>query len=74
MKKRLFHLLALVCVIASVAGAQKRGITEKDLFDFVWVGDPQVSPDGSKVAFVKVSVNAAKTNYDTSIWMVGTAW
>src|SRR4029077_13875943 len=28
--------------------AEKRPITEKDLWDFVWFGDPQVSPDGSR--------------------------
>src|SRR6202040_4058701 len=50
--------------------AQKRNITEKDLFDFVWIGDPQVSPDGSRVAFVRVTVNEKKEGYNTSIWSV----
>ena len=50
--------------------AQKRSITEKDLFQFNWIGDPQISPDGSRVAFVKVTVNEKKDNYDTSIWSV----
>src|SRR6476660_7671170 len=40
--------------------AQKRNITERDLWDFVWIGDPQVSPDGSRVAFVRVAVNGKK--------------
>ena len=53
--------------------ADKRNITEKDLFDFVWIGDAQVSPDGSRVAFVRVSVNEKKDGYNTSIWMVSTA-
>src|SRR5256714_11520159 len=53
--------------------ADKRNITEKDLFDFVWVGDAQVSPDGSRVAFVRVTVNEQKEGYNTSIWMVGTS-
>ena len=35
--------------------ADKRPITEKDLWDFVWIGDPQISPDGSRVAFVRVT-------------------
>ena len=65
-------LLSLV-FLTGFAAAQKRAITEKDIFDFVWVGDPQVSPDGSRAAFVKVTVNPAKTNYDTSIWVVATA-
>ena len=52
------------------AFAQKRNITEKDLWDFVWIGDPQVSPDGARVAFVRVTVNEKKEGYDTSIWSV----
>src|SRR5262249_24927782 len=40
--------------------AEKRPITEKDLWDFVWIGDPQVSPDGSHIAFVRVTVNEKK--------------
>src|SRR6476620_5416874 len=53
--------------------AQKRPITEKDLWDFVWIGDPQVSPDGSRVAFVRVTVNEKKEGYKTSIWSVPVA-
>ena len=34
---------------------------------------PQVSPDGTRVAFVRVTVNAKKDGYDTAIWMVPTA-
>src|SRR5438445_3486409 len=57
----------------SVVFAQKRNITEKDLWDFVWIGDPQVSPDGSRVAFVRVTVNEKKEGYNTSIWSVPAA-
>src|SRR5205807_1502419 len=65
--------LALVLFLTLAAGslfAQKRNITEKDLWDFVWIGDPQVSPDGSRVAFVRVTVNEKKEGYNTSIWSV----
>src|SRR5207237_5314636 len=44
----------------------------KDLWDFVWVGDAQVLPDGERVAFVRVAVNEKKEGYNTSIWMVST--
>ena len=70
MKKKFIAILFATLTLASFAVAQKRSITEKDMFDFVWIGDPQVSPDGTRVAFVKVTVNSAKTNYDTSIWIV----
>ena len=53
--------------------AEKRPITEKDLWDFVWIGDPQVSPDGSRGAFVRVTVNEKKEGYNTSIWSVPVA-
>src|SRR5439155_25533530 len=64
--------LLFVAGIGSVLG-QKRNITEKDLFDFAWIGDPQVSPDGNRVAFVRVTVNDKKEGYDTSIWSVAVA-
>ena len=70
---RLFSIaLCLAAAIAAFAQAQKRSITEKDIFQFNWIGDPQISPDGSRVAFVKVTVDEKKTGYDTAIWSVGT--
>src|SRR5206468_1305893 len=66
-----FVILLALCT--SVAFAQKRNITEKDLWDFVWIGDPQVSPDGARVAFVRITVNAKKEGYNTSIWSVPVA-
>ncbi len=47
-------------------------MTEKDLFKFVWVADPQISPDGSQVAFVRVTVDEKKDQYDTTIWIAKT--
>lgn len=70
MRNLLVRLSVIVLIFAVAASAQKRNITEKDLFDFTWVGDPQISPDGSTVAFVRVTVNAKKDGYDTSIWSV----
>jgi dipeptidyl aminopeptidase/acylaminoacyl peptidase len=66
-----FFFIALATFTANAA--DKRNITEKDLFDFVWIGDAQVSPDGARVAFVRVTVNEKKEGYNTSIWMVPTA-
>ena len=72
MRKLLVRLSVCLLILTVAASAQKRNITEKDLFDFNWIADAQISPDGSSVAFVKINVNAAKTNYDTSIWTVST--
>ncbi len=54
-------------------GAAKRAITEKDLFNFVWIADPQVSPDGSHAVFTRVVTDEKHTGYETSIWMVATS-
>ena len=64
MQKAFGRLLIFLLVFSFSASAQKRNLTETDLFDFAWIGDAQVSPDGSTVVFVKVAVNSAKTNYD----------
>jgi dipeptidyl aminopeptidase/acylaminoacyl peptidase len=55
------------------ASVMKRNITEKDLFNFVWIADPQVSPDGSRVAFTRVVTDEKRTGYETSVWMVATS-
>ncbi len=73
MRKFIIRLSMVVLVFAVTASAQKRSITEKDLFDFTWVGDPQISPDGSTAVFVKVTVSAKKDGYETSIWSVSTS-
>ncbi len=73
MKNTALRCLVVALFLAAAAFPQKRNITEKDLFDFAWVGDPQIAPDGTRTAFVKVTVNAKKDGYDSSIWMVSTS-
>ena len=69
--RSLFAAIALSAALSpAVAWGQKRPITEKDLFKFVWVADPQISPDGARVAFVRVTADEKKDQYDTSIWIV----
>ena len=72
-KPLVFSAILVLCFVSRASAQQKRNITEKDIFDFQWVADPQISPDGSQVAFVKVTVNPQRTNYDTSIWAVSTS-
>ena len=73
MRSRLLLVLVTITFAVGPVLAQKRNITEKDLFNFVWAGDPQVAPDGSRIAFVRVTVNEKKDGYNTAIWTVSTA-
>jgi dipeptidyl aminopeptidase/acylaminoacyl peptidase len=78
MKTRLS--VVIIMLVASLAAqdatqpvsSQKRSLTEKDLFEFVWVANPQLSPDGARVAFTRVTVDEKRTGYETSIWIAAT--
>ena len=65
-------ILALLVGIPHLAGAQKRAITETDILKFTWVADPQISPDGSRVAFVRVDVDEKADTYQTALWITST--
>jgi dipeptidyl aminopeptidase/acylaminoacyl peptidase len=61
---------AVLVTIVSTRAAEKRFITETDLLKFTWIADPQIAPDGSAVAFVRVTVNDRENRYETSLFTV----
>jgi dipeptidyl aminopeptidase/acylaminoacyl peptidase len=67
-------LYAACCLIFStnavVVAQAKRNITETDLYQFHWIGDTQMSPDGSRVVFVRVEVAPDHKSYATSLWLL----
>lgn len=50
--------------------AEKRLIKADDIYKFHWLADPQISPDGSSIAYTYVSVNSKHDGYETSLWIV----
>jgi dipeptidyl aminopeptidase/acylaminoacyl peptidase len=72
MTHRLLPLLLFVAASAAVPSAAGRPVTEKDLFKFVWVADPEIAPDGSQVVFVRVTVNEKTDQYESNLWVVKT--
>lgn len=70
-RSRVSVLAVVILTSALPIGAQeKRLITERDIMKFVWVADPQIAPDGTRVAFTRVTINEGKGDYETSLWLV----
>src|SRR6476646_7910788 len=68
--KKITALACLVIVVVASPRAQgRRPITEKDLFKFTWIADPQISPDGAAIAFVRVTVNEKDNRYETALYV-----
>ncbi len=67
--KRVLIVVAVAALAGFPSAADRRPITETDLFKFVWVADPQIAPDGSRIAFVRVTADEKTDQYDTSIWI-----
>jgi hypothetical protein len=41
-------IVACLCLAPAIVSGQRRTISERDLFKFVWVADPQISPDNGE--------------------------
>lgn len=42
---------------------------EEDLLRFEWIADPRISPDGTRVAYTRVTVDAEADEYRTNVWL-----
>jgi dipeptidyl aminopeptidase/acylaminoacyl peptidase len=67
-------LLALTLIAPAARSATPtRLIREDDINRFEWMGDPQISPDGTRIAFTRVSVDTVADDYRTRIWLIDVA-
>ena len=48
----------------------RRAMTDRDLLDFVWLADPEISPDGTTVAVARVTADREHNRYASQIWIV----
>jgi dipeptidyl aminopeptidase/acylaminoacyl peptidase len=78
MKSRIVHLFvaalfALGAVPPIGASAAPRPVAAEDLYKLLFVSNPQISPDGSRVVFVVSRMNGPKDTYDSDLYLVNTA-
>ena len=52
---------------ASAAETMVRPVRDDDLLRLMWVADPRMSPDGTRVAFTRVWVDSASDEYFTAL-------
>src|SRR5271169_1683256 len=64
---------AALCLMApGFAQTPKPALMPLDVFDLQWVSDPQVSPDGRSIAYVRMSFDIKTDQPRGVIWLVGT--
>ena len=73
--KRLLVLISLIAIsLAQISIARPpsngRGITPEDYFNFEFLSDPQLSPDGKLVSYVVTTVDQKQNRRYSSVWMV----
>jgi dipeptidyl aminopeptidase/acylaminoacyl peptidase len=65
-------VLSLFTLLApSIAQTAKPILQPLDVFDLQWVSDPQISPDGRSIAYVRKSFDIKTDRPRGSIWLVG---
>jgi dipeptidyl aminopeptidase/acylaminoacyl peptidase len=72
MSRRNFCLsLTLLLVLCSGVRAADEGRLTVDLFlDWEWVSLPQISPDGSQIAYTHRWTNKLNDRFETDIWVM----
>lgn len=53
-----------------MSALRRRPMQPEDILDLVFAHDPQISPDGSRVAFVRTTMDSEINGYRSQVWMV----
>ncbi len=59
----------LLCLICSIANGQSNKLELLDIFNYEYVSDPQISPDGSKVVYIRNSKDVMSDRNLSNVWL-----
>jgi len=62
--------LPFFTVSPAVAGEQPGVITAKDVFDFEFISDPQISPNGKKIVYVRGFADIMSDRWCYNLWTI----
>ncbi|CAM3124142.1 Peptidase S9 prolyl oligopeptidase catalytic domain-containing protein [Sphingomonas antarctica] len=66
-------LTITVPVVAAQPEGPQRHLTGADLFGLEWASDPQISPDGRSIAYVRKSNDVMTDRAKSAIWLIDVA-
>ena len=73
MRRIFLFLVPLFCLITSSLFAQSDNhLKLEDVFEFELSADPQISPDGSSVVYVRTSMDIMKDRSNPKLWVINT--
>src|ERR1700722_8894995 len=64
-------LLALSVASTGLAQTAKPAFKPMDVFDLQWAADPEVSPDGRNIAYVRMGYDVKTDRARGTVWLVG---
>jgi acylaminoacyl-peptidase len=62
---------ALAVHAQAVVPLRKPGLQPLDVFDLQWAADPQISPDGRSIAYVRMGFDIKTDRARGTVWLVG---
>jgi dipeptidyl aminopeptidase/acylaminoacyl peptidase len=70
--------ILLVCVISSLAQDKKEDksqeksdrLTAMDVFNLQYAGDPQISPDGKRIVYVRQFCDVMNDKHESNLWVI----
>jgi acylaminoacyl-peptidase len=68
---RTLLLACIVLLAVAPTDAPARPLQPMDVFDLQWAADPQISPDGRQVAYIRFHGDVMKDVYAGDLWLVG---
>ena len=69
MARKIGFFLLFVLVGSSGAFGQEAPFSRMDVFDLEWVEDPQVSPDGERVVYVRRGMDVMEDRRTAALWL-----
>jgi len=69
MYRKLLLFLLLVLAGSSVAFGQNEPFSRMDVFDLEWVEDPQISPDGERIVYVRRGMDVMEDRRTAALWL-----